>query len=77
MRIGEMLKAWREKRDLQQRDLAKMLDIDPSTLSRVEDGASPNGNTLRAILSFALSDSQEKSVDDNLRKQPPVQHKRS
>ena len=36
LHIGENIREWRQFKDLQQVDLANMLDIEPCTLSKIE-----------------------------------------
>jgi transcriptional regulator with XRE-family HTH domain len=56
MRIGTVLKHWRENNSLSLRDAAKMMRLDKTTYLRVESGKIPSAETLRAILTFLLAD---------------------
>ena len=50
LHIGENIRKWRQFKDLQQVDLANMLEIEACTLSKIEcDYNSPNTNMLEDI----------------------------
>ena len=55
MKLGELLKAWREVHHIGIRDAAREIGISHGTLSRVERGLPTDGDTLIKILFWLLS----------------------
>lgn len=53
--LGAALKAWRDKRDLGVREMAKILGTSPATVSRIERGLQPDGKTLINIVKWLLA----------------------
>lgn len=49
MILGEMIQAWREKRGVARRSLARRIGIDPATLARLEN------NDVRSISMDSLN----------------------
>ena len=54
--LGRVLYAWREKEGLTIREAAKMIGLSYSTLSRIENGMSVDGRTLKKLLIWLLQD---------------------
>jgi DNA-binding XRE family transcriptional regulator len=50
MRLGEIIRKWRMTCEMGQRQVAKEIGINVSTLCRVENGEGMDGVTLAAIL---------------------------
>lgn len=48
--IGELIRAWREKRDLTVRDAAPMFGVSIATLSRIERGGQMDAPTLLKLV---------------------------
>jgi transcriptional regulator with XRE-family HTH domain len=55
MKLGDVLKKWRQMSDLTVRQAAKEIGITFPTLSRIEKGISMDGTTLAKILCWMLS----------------------
>lgn len=50
MNVGENIRMWREFKGLKQEDLAKRVDVEPCTLSKIENEKSlPNTHMLEDI----------------------------
>lgn len=56
MRLGEVIRRWRKMAERDATDVASEIGIGPSTLTRLEGGATPNGETLAAVLRWLLED---------------------
>ena len=56
MRIGELLKAWREKRSLTLREMAPQIGVSLPTLSRLERGMMPDGKTTLKVLAWVMAE---------------------
>lgn len=54
MQLGQVIKAWRQKFDINMRDAAKIMDISPATLCRVEANNSVNSRVLANILLWLI-----------------------
>ncbi len=54
--LGRVLYAWREKEGLTIREAAKIIGLSYSTLSRIENGMSVDGRTLKKLLIWLLQD---------------------
>lgn len=52
MRIGALLKAWREKHDITTREFAPTLGISIATLSRIERGGQMDAETQIKLIVF-------------------------
>lgn len=52
MKLGIVLKSWRESRKMGIREAAKLLGISHGTLSRIERGKNVDGRTLTKILTW-------------------------
>jgi transcriptional regulator with XRE-family HTH domain len=61
MRFGKMLKAWRLKEDLLQKDMAKELDVGVSTVVRIENGEKVSSNVIIKLIWYAFFDDQAKN----------------
>jgi hypothetical protein len=57
MQLSEVLKQWRWAKKISVREAAKLIGIGFSTLSRVENGEDPGGESLAAILKWLLTKS--------------------
>lgn len=55
MRLGIVLRKWRLMFDLEVKDVAKEIGISASTLSRLEGGSMPDGETLAKVLCFLMA----------------------
>lgn len=55
MKIGIVLKSWRESQKMGIRKAAKILQVSHGTLSRIERGKNVDGRTLTKILSWLFS----------------------
>ena len=55
MMLGNMVRKWRLMSDLTLSEAARLMNLDTSTLSRMESGKPPSAETLRSLLFFALS----------------------
>ena len=55
MMLGEVIRKWRAMAERGIRDVAKEIGTTPSTLSRIERGHNPDGETLAMILKWLLS----------------------
>lgn len=56
MRIGELLKAWREKRSLTLKEMAPRVGVSFQTLSRLERGLMPDGKTTLKVLAWVMAE---------------------
>ncbi len=55
MRLGELIRLWRNVEGIGIRDLAKEIGTSPATLSRIERGEEMDGKTLVALLRWLTS----------------------
>ena len=53
--LGDLIRAWREKRDLTVRGAAPLFDVSPSTLSRIERGAQIDGLTVVKLITLLFA----------------------
>ena len=58
MRLGTILRKWRLMSEIDIREAAKMIGIDPATYLRLEQGKMPSAETLRTVLFFLIGDEQ-------------------
>lgn len=56
MRIGTVIRRWRKMEERDVADVAKEIGVSSSTLTRLEGGQTPNGETLAAVLGWLMSD---------------------
>lgn len=56
MKLGEMLLSYRQKKDINARDLAKEIGMSASTLCRIERGNNPDVDTYLKILNWMNRD---------------------
>lgn len=54
MKLGEVIKGWRERQYIGQREAAKRIGISLATLSRIENGKPIDGATMVRILDWLL-----------------------
>jgi len=54
MKLGEIIKEWRYATRVGVREVAKRIGISAATLSRVERGENPDGETLAKVLLWLL-----------------------
>ena len=54
MRIGELLKSWRNQRELTLAEMSTRTGVPLATLSRIENGIVPDGRTLAKIVGWML-----------------------
>lgn len=52
MRVGQFIKAWREKRDLTVRDAAPLFGLSIATLSRIERGGQMDAETQLKLIAY-------------------------
>jgi len=55
-RLGQMLKTWREKNDLTQREMARTLGVLPSTVCRLENGKESDTKTIRRVMLWVFGE---------------------
>ena len=51
-KLGQLLLAYRQKKDIQARDLAKEIGVSASTLCRIERGKNPDVDSYLKILNW-------------------------
>ncbi len=56
MRIGVVIRRWRKMEERDVSDVAKEIGVSASTLTRLESGQTPNGETLAAVLTWLMTD---------------------
>lgn len=54
MRLGPVIRRWRKMEERDLREVAEEIGITPSTLSRLESGQTPNGETLSAVVCWLI-----------------------
>ena len=54
MNLSRLLRQWRYAERLDLKDAARLIGINPSTLSRFERGQIPGGDTLAKIVTWLL-----------------------
>ena len=79
MRVGECLKAWREKHDLTVRHFAPMIGISIATLSRIERGGQMDAETQLKLIAYLFGSgnqpSQEHADDRTGAQRPRTPHR--
>lgn len=74
MRLGIILRKWRLMFDLEIKDVAREIGISPSTLTRLEGGGMPDGETLAKVLCFMMApDAPAKPVAATPEQQPLIE----
>lgn len=58
MRVGQCIRAWREKRDLSVRVVAPMVGVSVATLSRIERGEQVDAYTQLKLIVFLFGDDE-------------------
>ena len=61
MKIGSVIRKWRNASDMTLQELADEMDVNLSTLARVETGEECSGDTLAKILVWLVAGRAEKS----------------
>jgi len=56
MRLGEVIRKFRVMSELSQRDLAKQIGLNVSTLCRIENGEGMDGKTLAKVLLWLMEE---------------------
>lgn len=59
MRIGNVIRKWRTMSEMSQREACKAIGVSLPTLSRIERGNPPDGETLRRLLLWLMSKENE------------------
>jgi transcriptional regulator with XRE-family HTH domain len=52
MKIGEVIKSWRQKRDLGVREAAQTIGVSHGTISRIERGEQIDARTMMKLLNW-------------------------
>jgi transcriptional regulator with XRE-family HTH domain len=55
MRIGEVIRSWRQKRDIGVREMGQELGVSHGTVSRIERGEQINAVTLVKLINWLFS----------------------
>jgi transcriptional regulator with XRE-family HTH domain len=82
MMLGDLIKAWRQKRDLSVRDAAPQFDVSAATLSRLENGRPIDADTqLKLIVMLFTRPNREQASDEAIdrainREEAPDDHHR-
>lgn len=54
MRLGEVMRAWREAKGLGMREASKLIGVPLATLGRLERGKPTESGTLARVLTFLM-----------------------
>ena len=55
MRLGQVLREWRHRREIGLRAAGRKIGIGSATLMRLEHGLDPSGRTLAKVLTWLMS----------------------
>ncbi len=56
MRLGEVIRAWRMRKEMSLRDVAEEMRIAPATLLRIEQGRGCDSGTLARVLAWMFEE---------------------
>lgn len=62
MRLGEVIRKWRVMNELDLRTVASEIGISAATLMRLEQGRTPDGDTLAKVLAWLFAPTALKSA---------------
>ena len=65
MRVAKLITNWRFIEKVNLRDAANMMDISSSSLSRIERGRIPDGETLIKLISWLVSQEESNATSAN------------